>query len=118
MISISLPWPPRSLHPNSREHWGTKARATKKARSDAWAVARSAGLRRGDPDIPGDIKVTVAFNPPRKSVDEDGVLSSCKAYLDGISDALGVNDNRFKISIRREAPIPGGAVRIEISEAV
>jgi hypothetical protein len=71
-----------------------------------------AGLRRGAHDIPGDIKVTVAFRPPRKNVDDDGVLSSCKAYLDGISDALGVNDNRFRVFIRREAQTKGGLVRI------
>lgn len=118
MIAIELPWPARSLHPNARVHWAMKARATKASRNYAGWAAKEAGIRAGDFDIPQALKVTVAFAAPSKRrVDEDGVLSSCKAYLDGISDAIGIDDSRFQIAIRRDAPVRGGSVRIELEAA-
>ena len=31
-MRITLPWPDRALHPNSRVHWAQKAKATKAGR--------------------------------------------------------------------------------------
>lgn len=118
MIAINLPWPDRALSPNSRKHWAVKAKAVKQARITAGWCAREAGIRPGDFDIPERIKVTLAFaEPDKRHRDADNLLSSCKAFLDGISDATGVNDSKFEIAIRREAPVKGGAVRVEL-EAV
>jgi crossover junction endodeoxyribonuclease RusA len=77
-----------------------------------------AGVRRNDPDIPQALKVTAVFSPPdSRRRDEDGMLSNIKSYLDGIADAVGVNDSKWQIAIRREAPTKGGAVRIELEQA-
>lgn len=118
MIAITLPWPSRSLHPNARVHWSKRAKAAKLCRRDAHISIFSAGIRRGDPDLPKALKVTCIFAPPdRRKRDADGMLSSIKSYLDGISDATGIDDSKFEISIRREWPIKGGAVRIELESA-
>lgn len=118
MIAITLPWPPRSLHPNARAHWGKKASDTKHARKTAGWCAREAGLRPGDPDIPEALKVNIIFFPPdARAHDLDGCLSNCKAFLDGIADALGTNDSKWQIAIRKDAPVKGGAVRIELEQA-
>ncbi|RTM07428.1 MAG: hypothetical protein EKK31_11745 [Hyphomicrobiales bacterium] len=118
MIAITLPWPPRSLHPNCRDHWARKAKDTKQARMLAGWCAKEAGLRQGDPDIPENLKVTAIFYPPnRHKHDLDGCLASSKAYLDGIADVIGVDDSKWQIAIRREAPTKGGAVRIELEAA-
>lgn len=118
MISIDLPWPSRVLHPNARAHWAQKAKAVKKARADAAWSAKAAGIRRGDYDIPLNLRVTAVFCPPdSRARDADGMLSSCKAYFDGIADVIGVDDSKWQIALRREAAVKGGSVRIELEAA-
>ncbi|RUW04031.1 hypothetical protein [Mesorhizobium sp. M1A.F.Ca.IN.020.04.1.1] len=118
MIAITLPWPPRSLHPNARTHWARKAKDAKQARITAAWCAREAGIRKGDCDIPQALKVTAIFYPPnRHKHDLDGCLSSCKAFLDGIADAIGVDDSKWQLALRKEEPVKGGLVRIELEAA-
>lgn len=118
MIAIELPWPPRVLHPNSRVHWTKRANAAKAARSMGVYYTLTAGIRRNDPDIPQPLKVTCIFSPPdNRRRDLDGMLSSVKNYLDGISDIIGIDDSKWSIAIRREKPVKGGLVRIELEQA-
>lgn len=119
MIAITLPWPPRTLHPNERPHWAKKAAATKQARASAGWAAKLAGIRLGDPDIPTALKVTAVFNPPdRRPRDMDGLISNIKAYCDGIADVIGIDDSKWEWQApRREAPVNGGSVRIELEAA-
>ena len=118
MISIDLPWPSRDLHPNARVHWAKKARATKKARSDAAICTRAAGIRRNDPDIPQALKVTVIFYPPNNHKhDIDGCLSALKPSLDGVADVIGVDDSKWSIALRKDKVREGGAVRLELEAA-
>lgn len=118
MLSIDLPWPSRVLHPNARSHYMAKAKVAKKARADAAWIAKAAGIRRSDPDIPQFLKVTIIFCPPdNRRRDLDGMLSSLKSALDGIADATGVDDSKWEIALRREAPVKGGLVRIQIEDA-
>lgn len=112
MIAIDLPWPSRDLHPNARVHWAVKARATKTARADAGWAAKAAGVKKIDA---GSLSVTAIFSPPdKRQRDTDGMLSSIKAYFDGIADIIGVDDSKWQISLRREPMVKGGSVRIEI----
>ena len=114
MKHIDLPWPSSLLHPNARCHWAQKARATKKARADASVAALAAGIRKIEASA---LAVTAIFSPPdNRRRDSDGMLSSLKPTLDGISDVIGVDDSKWEISIKRSPPIKGGNVRIEISE--
>ena len=117
-VAIELPWPPSVLLPNSRTHWSKRAHAAKQCRLTAFAMTKLAGIRKGDFDLQQSLKVTCVFAPPdNRRRDLDGMLGSLKSSLDGISDAIGIDDSRFEISIRREAPVPGGAVRIELEQA-
>jgi crossover junction endodeoxyribonuclease RusA len=118
MIRIELPWPARSLHPNSRVHWTMRARAAKASRNYAGWAAKEAGIHKSDFDIPQSLKVTAIFFPPdNRRRDVDGMLSSIKSYLDGISDIIGVDDSKWQIALRKEAPRKGGSVRIELESA-
>lgn len=110
---ILLPWPPRAVHPNARTHWAQKARATKRMRHDAAWAAKSAGLSAGGP-----VHVSLTFYPPdKRRRDLDGCISSCKAYLDGLADALGVDDSRFTLSARMSQICSAdGEVKIEVSK--
>lgn len=114
---VDLTWPAEDLHPNKRAHWSKKAKATKKARADARLAASDTKLPRIEV---GAIKVTCIFSPPlpKRNRDQDNLISACKAYFDGIADAIGVNDSCF----RHQEPVwglprKGGNVRIILEAA-
>lgn len=109
---INLIWPPRCLHPNSRTHWAVKAKAAAEYREYAALAARSAGVQI---TWDGQIEVFITWFPPSKRrYDYDGLLSNLKAGLDGIADALGVDDYRFHPHLNRGEPIKGGGIKIEL----
>ena len=101
---IDLPWPSSKLKPNgSHGHWAVVANARKKARAEACLIAKAAIGRQmidgegmdwlGEDRIP----VRITFYPPdRRRRDDDNMVASFKAYRDGIADALGVDDRRFR----------------------
>jgi hypothetical protein len=95
MDEVVLPWPDRNLHPNSSTHWAALAKAKKKARRDAHLVAKAAGWHQAQwPE--GRLHVWIdGYAKDRRRRDHDGFLASLKAHLDGIADAMGVDDSRF-----------------------
>ena len=114
MIRIELPWPAKPLHPNARPHRMEKAYATKTARAEAAIVAKRkvAGL------VADRLKVTAIFHPPSNRGDTDNMQAACKAYLDGIADAAGIDDKHFDLQKPvRGWPVKGGLVvfAIEVS---
>lgn len=99
MISIELPWPSADLSPNGRVHWATIARAKKKARTHAWGFTKAAmgplGIAAGS--FVGPVSVRIVFHPEiDRARDLDNMQARMKAALDGIADALGVNDTMFR----------------------
>lgn len=112
--TIILPWPMKGLSPNDRCHWSVKAKAFKAAKQLAWAETIKAKLvvPRGD-----YTHVWInAFPPTRNYPDRDNMLARCKAYLDGMALALGVNDASFKPHIEvNKTPCKGGAIHIRIT---
>ena len=111
--TVVMPWPSRDLHPNARVHWSRRAKAAKQARNDAAWTAHAAGIRKIEAEA---LAVTAIFTPPdHRPRDIDGMLSSIKSYLDGIADAIGVDDSKWRIAIRRDAPAGPGSVHITIT---
>ena len=110
---ISLPWPDKVLSPNTRLHWGRKARAVKSARETAfWLTWEAIGGRR-----PGWARaaLTWEFCPPSKRrFDTDNLVSQHKAANDGIADALGIDDHLFVSTYRMGSPVKGGAVVVTV----
>jgi hypothetical protein len=90
---IELPFPPASLSGHGDGNWRKNASTIAKHRE--WA--KLATLASGDIVIPisGDIRISVMFYPPDRRGDRVNYPNRCKAYWDGIADALGVNDRRF-----------------------
>ena len=99
---ISLAYPDKVLSPNARVHWAAIARAKKKAREAAsWATISAAGSKANLAPYAAleSLPVSIRFYPvDNRRRDMDNALASLKAALDGISDALGLDDSRFVIT--------------------
>jgi len=96
MILLQLPYPHKALWPNGRAHWGAKAKQVKAHRAWAFMATKAALPARFESNgerIP--VRLIVSANPKGPLPDKDNCLAAAKAYLDGIAEALGVNDNLF-----------------------
>jgi crossover junction endodeoxyribonuclease RusA len=119
-LKIVLAFPDKKLSPNARLHWRAKSDAVRRARWDAsYAVLEAAGgslsAIRASLGAEGRIPLQFRFYPPdRRARDDDNLMASMKAARDGIADALGVNDRRFKSSYEFEEPDGEGRVEVEI----
>lgn len=115
-LTVELPWPSPKLHPNARVHWAVRSKAAKRTRQTAFLLTRFAEGRNlrifdGTTRVP----VSLTFCPPdRRRRDRDGMLSACKSALDGLADALMVNDNLFDLSIQVRDPVKGGKVVVVV----
>lgn len=96
-VTITLPWPDRALHSNSRSHWAVKARAVKAARSVAWAEAKAVAVGCWP-----DAEILIEYYPPTRRGDPQNVPTALKAYIDGIADAMGCDDRGFRVDYPRE----------------
>ena len=108
---ITLGWPPASLGSNSRAHPMRRHRDAQRVRLHAKLLSlplRSCAI----PD--GDIHLTVEFRPPSNRGDRANFPHLAKHVLDGVADALGVNDRRFVPTWVYGEPVRGGAVIITL----
>lgn len=114
--TITLPWPDQRLNPNSRKHWAQKARAKSSARKAAHYITLEAGIGKIKAT---SINVKLSFYPPTKRhYDADNLIASHKAALDGIADAIGVDDRHFVISAAPVGPVvKNGSVTVELEWA-
>jgi len=95
-ITVTLPWPTPKLSPNARIHWAQLSKAKSEYRRACFALCREAGLKAGVFGNADEITLTLEFVPPtRARRDADNCLASMKAGIDGISDALQLDDCRF-----------------------
>jgi hypothetical protein len=93
MIVVTLPWPSSALSGHVNGHWRTKAAVTKEARSVAFWIGKQAGL----PCLP-EAALTFTFHPPARGglPDVQNMPGRCKAYIDGLAQAMGCDDRKFR----------------------
>ena len=94
---IRLPFPNPSLFPNRKngKHW--TATKTIKAEAREWAEKAAGNAPKTFYDDGKDIPLSIVFvAPDARHRDLDNCLAAAKPQIDGIADALGVNDKRFK----------------------
>lgn len=109
---IELPWPPKILNPNHKTHWGNKSKAAKKYRHDCAILTLMARI---PVILDGDFKLSITFYPPdKRHRDDDNIIAAFKSGRDGVADALGVNDKRFKPDYLFGLPVKHGKVVIEL----
>lgn len=91
-----VPWPSRVLSPNARAHWSAVAKAKRTARLLSFTLAREAGLHLIGWPADGELVVWITgYAADRRRRDADNLLASLKGHLDGLADALKVDDSRF-----------------------
>lgn len=116
--TINLPWPDRALSSNGQHgHWRTRAKATRTARNMAIGAALEAGVKR----VPGPHRLVFRFHPPTKHRrDIQNMPGMLKASIDGIADALGVDDSTFRVRWPEafDGVSKGGQVVVEVTTAV
>jgi crossover junction endodeoxyribonuclease RusA len=118
-LAVSLPWPSAKLNPNRSKgvHWAASYGLRTQARQHALTVTLEAMLeRRVIRGSSGPLALTITFiQPDRRARDRDNLLAALKPSLDGLADALGVNDAQFEpVLLRREYGTKPGSVLIEI----
>lgn len=115
-FTLDLPWPDNRLHAHAKGHWRPKADATKAARRAAWALANEAGVT----SMPDAVLAFYFYPPDRRKRDLHNMPHAMKATIDGIADAMGCDDNGFKViwPTKFEAVNKGGLVKVIIRPPV
>lgn len=113
-----MPYPDRRLSPNARLHWRKLAQVKAMARQEAKVLATVAiplRAKKALADSTDKIPITIRVYPPdNRHRDADNAFASLKAALDGLADALGINDKRFRPTFSFMDPERPGRVEIEL----
>jgi crossover junction endodeoxyribonuclease RusA len=98
-VKVELPWLGSEYSAHAKGHWRKKHAITKKARGWARVAAQSA-------NVPSDhnARLVFAFHPPVRGglPDCHNMANRVKAYIDGIADAMGVDDRKFRVRFPEE----------------
>lgn len=117
-LSVTLPWPDAALSPNRKNghHWGSVNKAKGKRLADARHIALQAMVQTHYIPPKGLLPLTLTFvHPDKRRRDLDNLLASMKADLDGLSHALGVDDQVFEpVILRRAYSKKNGCVLVEV----
>lgn len=97
-LIITLPWPDTSLMPNRKNgrHWGGTQAAKVRARQDGYFGAQKA---LGTSELVSQDRMPVKITfvaPDARRRDIDNMLACIKPQLDGIAQALRIDDSRFR----------------------
>lgn len=108
---VFLPWPPKELSPNAALHWAKKSKKKKEYRTTCWALTLEAKLAATEGE---KIKMDITFYPPdKRHRDADNMVAAIKSGLDGVADALKVNDRKFLPSFIFSEEVKG-MVKVEL----
>lgn len=107
---IVLPFPSSELSGHQSGRWRHKARIVATHRSWAFHATREA---RESVPAEGDIPIKFKFVPPDRRGDRTNFPNRLKPYIDGIAEALGINDRRFLPSYEFSEPEKPGRVEVQ-----
>jgi len=115
VLRFEIAWPNKALSPNSRSHWSVKSKAVKIARHGAkYSCLNAIGVTGWVPTAAPQVKLT--FHPiDKRRRDMDNCIASCKGVLDGIADALCVDDRYFVLSFAFGETRKPAMVVVEVS---
>lgn len=117
-VRIELPWVAATLNPNRRNgtHWSRVHTTKGKRLADARALTMQAMRAAGYVPPQGALALIVTFCPPDRSRrDMDNLFASLKADLDGVAQAMGIDDSLFEpVTLKRGEPQKPGRVIVEV----
>jgi hypothetical protein len=90
-ITITIPLPPKQMHPNARSHWRAKMKPKAQQRVEAMWAGQSACGGRGKGPRWKMAEVQATWYLARQN-DQDNLLAWLKGTFDGLADA-GIVDN-------------------------
>tara|TARA_R110000868_G_scaffold129587_4_gene338603 strand:- start:382 stop:768 length:387 start_codon:yes stop_codon:yes gene_type:complete len=96
---IKLPFPAPELFPNRKngKSWGATSAIKEAQKMLAYCLTKKA-MQVTESEWPdGSIPLSLVYlTPDKRKRDLDNMLAASKALLDGMAQALGVDDSRFK----------------------
>jgi len=113
----TYPWPTKNLSPNARPHWAVLARDKAQYRSAWRLLSMEAGVQQFAETWPDGERRNVHFDfyPPNKRLRDDAnCMAAIKSGVDGMADALGIDDQFFRTSYELHDQI-GGYVKVTIT---
>ena len=115
MTRIELPWPCKELMKNAKTNRWSESRAVKQSRATAGWAAIEAGAKWLN--VPkAELPMTMTFHAPDKRVrDLHNMVYAMRAAIDGLQDALGLNDSYFRITPVWGDVVKGGRVVVELN---
>ena len=128
-FQIILRLPGKALNPNSRPHWGSKAKATKELREEASFVTEAEIRLLRKRLAQSDLKFSTVWNhvfvkpvfffKDKRKRDKDNCSASLKAARDGICDAMKkygyVEDDDNFVPMPPEIKVDKHVPRVEIT---
>lgn len=114
-MTVVCPLPPRQLSPNSRCHWRTRHKHSKKYREECRVACFTelVSRRRGDVDWENARLQATFYYKDRRRRDRDNMAAMLKYSYDGIASALGVDDYGFRPQMP-EVKVDKDRPRVEI----
>ena len=125
-FEITLDWPSRAMSSNARGHWAKKAKAAAMYRYSCKMISLET-IQAGKWDVAAlretvaagaELHVSLDFYPPdRRRRDDNNLPGLFKSGLDGVADALGIDDHLFRTQpfLHRDEVVNGGEVRVVIT---
>lgn len=112
-MKLTFPWFLKELKPNHSSHFMQKAKAKAIYRAECARITQEA-LETQDVDRESKELQFTFYKPNRRHMDADNMLAAMKSGIDGMCDALGVNDKQFKRIVIEVAEDIGGYVEVKI----
>lgn len=114
-MKLALPFPPSSLSGHNNGAWYNRDKIVATYRAEAFHLTKDAKRQFGYV-VPadGDIAISFLFVPPDNRSDRTNFAGRLKAQIDGIAEALGINDKRFLPSYAFAEPEKPGRVEVVV----
>lgn len=98
-LIIRLPFPDKKLMPNRKngKAWTSTVATKDGQKQDAYILTIDAAHKAGPQAWPERIPLSLLYlSPDKRHRDLDNLLAASKALIDGMAQALGVDDKRFR----------------------
>ena len=114
---VVLPWPNWDISPNGTSNRRYKAQLVRQHRQDARYAAMAAIGYQNWIDGNEAYSIWIFRQPNKRKRDTGNMRAACKAYQDGVFDALRVDDSIIKPeAIFQDGYIDGGEVELRLYE--